>query len=112
MQHLGTRGNAKDIVGQDQLAATALLAITLTVAAVERLGYAEVVVPFTGVTAVSKVVSAWAATLDEENDVEEIADSQMQVIGVPETGQIRFVLISSNSSPFVGAFNIDYRVSL
>jgi hypothetical protein len=98
-------------VNHQQLVAAGLFAAALNVASAS-FGYAEVVVPFAGVTPASRVVAAWAATLDEENDLEEIADSQLQVTGVPETDQIRFVLISGNASPFVGVFNIDYRVSL
>ena len=98
-------------VVHEQLLAAALLSVALTVAAVSY-GYAEVVLAATGVSATSKVVAVFAATLDEENDIEELADSQMQITGVPEVDQIRFVLVSSNSSPFVGVFNVDYRVSL
>ena len=88
----------------------ALSSATLTVPSVS-LGYAEIVVASLGVTASSKVTTSFAATLDEENDIEELADSAMSVIGVPETDQIRFVLTSANSSAFAGPFNVDYQVA-
>lgn len=88
-----------------------LLSTAINVAAV-ALGYAEVVVAAAGVLPTSKVVASFAATLDDENDVEALADSAMAVTGVPETDQIRFVLTSANGSRFVGPFNVDYQVTV
>jgi hypothetical protein len=89
----------------------AIATVALTVASIAMLGYAEVVVSAVGVTPTSRVIAAFSAGLDEENDIEELADSAMAVIGVPETDQIRFVLTSANGSPFVGLYNIDYQVA-
>ena len=86
------------------------LAVTLTVVSV-ALGYAEVVLAAPGVTASTKVTAALASTLDEENDIEELADSAMSVVGVAEADQIRFVLTSANASNFVGAFKVNYQVA-
>lgn len=74
-------------------------------------GYAEVVLPYAGLTAAAKVIAAFSPSLDEENDAEEISDAQLRLTAVPEAGQIRFVFISANGCPFVGAFKVHYQVT-
>ena len=87
-----------------------LLAAALSVSPVAY-AYAEIVVAAVGVTPGSKVVAVFSGGIDDENDVEEWADSGLSLVAVPETDQIRFVLVSGNGSPFGGVFNIDYRVA-
>jgi hypothetical protein len=95
------------IDGVDGVAATPQQA-TLTVSPVAIAGYAEVVVSVVGVTATSIIRASLVGELDAENDLEELADSGMRVVGVPETGQIRFVL--TGNSAFVGPFKVIYEV--
>jgi hypothetical protein len=110
-QALVKTSGADFAVGWSATASSApLLAVALTVSPVAY-GYAEVVLAAPGVTASHKVMASFSAALDEENDVEELADSQLTVVGVPETDQIRFVFVSANASPFVGVFNVDYQVA-
>lgn len=87
-----------------------LLAAALSVSPVAY-GYAEIVVAAVGVKPGSKVVAVFSGSPDDENDIEEWADCALTVVGAPEVDQIRFVLVSGNGAPFVGVFNIDYRVS-
>ena len=82
----------------------------LVVASMALTGYAEVVVAYGGVTTSSKVMAQLVGELDAENDLEELADSNMQVFAVPEAGQIRFVLTGNGA--FTGNFKTNYWVTL
>lgn len=84
-----------------------ITAATLTVP--PSSGYAEVVLVDAAVTATSKIIAGFAATGDEENDIESIADDMMQLFAVPEAGQVRFIL--TGIGPFVGPYKINYQVA-
>jgi hypothetical protein len=82
--------------------------VTLSVATLSY-GYAEVVQADAAVSSASKLTAAFAAELDAENDLESLADDQMQIWPVPEAGQVRFVLTSNG--PIFGPFKVNYRVA-
>lgn len=80
----------------------------LTVAAVSY-NYAEVALAVPAVTLTSIITAHLVPELDAENDVEELADSNMRVFAIPEAGQIRFVLTGNGA--FVGDFKVFYEVT-
>jgi hypothetical protein len=82
--------------------------VTINVPLVAHSGYAEVVLVDASVTALSIIKASFVGEKDAENDVEELKDSDLDIAGVPEAGQIRFVLTAN--SPFVGNFKIIYEV--
>lgn len=81
---------------------------TLNVSPAAKTGYAEVVVVDAAVAATALIRVSLVAELDAENDLEELADSDMRVFGVAEAGQVRFVLTGTGS--FVGDFKVLYEV--
>ena len=89
-------------------AGPAAAAVTLAVSPVAR-GYAEVVVANAAVTLASVILSHLLGSKDAENDLEEIADGNMQIFAIAEAGQIRFVLTSL--SFFSGDFRVGYTIS-
>ena len=82
--------------------------VQLTVPLVAFNGYAEVVVLNGAVTLSSTIRASLYGRADAENDLEELADTDLRLVAVPETGQIRFVL--TGNSPFVGTFSALYEV--
>ena len=81
---------------------------TLQVSPVAKSGYAEVVVVNAAVAATSLIRATLVGELDAENDVEELADTDMRVFGIAEAGQVRFVLVGN--SAFAGDFKVLYEV--
>ena len=70
--------------------------------------YAELVVTDAAVSTGSFILSSFALGLATENDLETLVDDGIQLLAVPEAGQVRFVL--SGTGTFVGAFTINYQV--
>jgi hypothetical protein len=72
--------------------------------------YFEEVVAAVGITSAHKIMCSFAIETDSENDIEEIADSGIQIAAIAETDQIRFILTGQSS--FVGDFKINYWSTL
>jgi hypothetical protein len=85
-----------------------VLQATLTVSPVALTGYAEIIVTNASVSATSRITAALVGQLDAENDLEEIQDSDLRLFGIPEAGQVRFVITAN--SPIAGPFNVNYEV--
>lgn len=84
------------------------LQATLSVSPVAKSGYAEVVVVNAAVSVTSLIRATLVGELDAENDLEELADTDMRVFGIAEAGQVRFVL--TGNSAFAGDFKVIYEV--
>lgn len=60
------------------------------------------------VSATSIIRANFVPSMDSENDIEHIIDNGIKLFGIPETGQIRFIMAAN--APFVGPFPVNYEV--
>lgn len=98
-----------DALGTLVIGSAAAVAFQAAITVPDVSTYSEILVANTAVTAASKITAQIVGELDAENDAESLLDDGMQVYGIGEAGQVRFVLIGNG--PFTGPYKINYGVA-